>query len=72
MADFTSFHGLRYNCDKVQLADVLAPPYDVIKGAMRDDLMARDPHNVVHIELAAPYGTDATEVTSGLKRRFLR
>jgi uncharacterized protein (DUF1015 family) len=61
MADFTTFHGLRYNCDQVQLADVLAPPYDVIKGAMRDELMARDPHNVVHIELAAPYGTDATE-----------
>lgn len=61
MADFTSFHGLRYNCEQVQLADVLAPPYDVIKGAMRDELMARDPHNVVHIELAAPYGTDATD-----------
>ncbi|MDF2441747.1 MAG: hypothetical protein JWN98_2731 [Abditibacteriota bacterium] len=60
MAEFVSFRGLRYNCDKVKLSDVLAPPYDVIKGAMRDDLLARNPHNIVQVELAAPYGEDAT------------
>ena len=60
MAEFVSFRGLRYNGDKVKLSDVLAPPYDVIKGAMRDELLARNPHNIVQVELAAPYGEDAT------------
>ena len=56
MAEFTPFHGLRYNTEKVELSDVLAPPYDVIKGTMRDELVARSPYNVVEIEL--PVGED--------------
>jgi uncharacterized protein (DUF1015 family) len=60
MADFRTFHGLRYNPDKVPLADVVAPPYDVIKGAMRDELIARNPYNIVQVELAARYGEDAS------------
>jgi uncharacterized protein (DUF1015 family) len=56
MAEFTPFHGLRYNTEKVVLDDVLAPPYDVIKGSMRDELLARSPYNVVEVEL--PVGDD--------------
>jgi uncharacterized protein (DUF1015 family) len=33
---------------------VVAPPYDVISPAERDELAARDPHNVVHLTLAEP------------------
>lgn len=51
MAEFTTFHGLRYNLDQLNLGDMLAPPYDVIKGSMRDELVARSPYNVVEIEL---------------------
>lgn len=61
MAEFSPFAGLRYNCDKVNLADVLCPPYDVIKGAARDALIARSPFNIVRVELAAPYGQDASD-----------
>ncbi len=61
MAEFVPFAGLRYNCDKVKLADVLCPPYDVIKGAARDELIARSPFNIVRVELAAPYGRDAED-----------
>jgi uncharacterized protein (DUF1015 family) len=60
MAEFSPFPGLRYNSDKVSLADVLCPPYDVIKGGARDALIAKSPHNIVRVELAAPYGTDAS------------
>src|SRR5438093_624302 len=60
MAEFLPFHGLRYDCSKVNLADVLCPPYDVIKDAARDALLARSPHNIVAVELAARYGEDAT------------
>lgn len=60
MAEFLPFRGLRYNSEKVNLSDVLCPPYDVIKGAARDELLKRSPHNIVAVELAARYGEDAT------------
>ena len=58
MAEFTPFHGLRYNLEKVELSDVLAPPYDVIKGAMRDELVARSEYNVVEVELPVGEGDE--------------
>ncbi|BCM92452.1 hypothetical protein IAD21_04332 [Abditibacteriota bacterium] len=61
MAQFTSFRGLRYDCNRVQLSKVLCPPYDVIKGTARDELLAQDPHNIVAVELATRYGEQATE-----------
>jgi len=60
MAQFTSFRGLRYNPTRVELSKVLCPPYDVIKGAARDELLAQDAHNIVAVELAARYGEQAT------------
>ena len=64
MAEFLPFQGLRYNHRKVQLSNVLAPPYDVVKGNMRDELVARSPYNVIEIELPegegdAKYGNAA-------------
>jgi len=60
MAQFTSFRGLRYNTERVELSKVLCPPYDVIKGAARDALILQDAHNIVAVELAARYGEQAT------------
>ncbi len=57
MAQFTPFAGLRYNTEKVALAAAIAPPYDVIKGKMRDELIARSEYNVVRVEL--PEGSKA-------------
>jgi uncharacterized protein (DUF1015 family) len=45
------FPGIRYERDGADLARVLAPPYDVITPSLRDELYARDPHNVVRVEL---------------------
>jgi uncharacterized protein (DUF1015 family) len=45
------FRALRYDPRTVELADVLAPPYDVIDAAERADLEAREPHNVVRLTL---------------------
>jgi len=36
---------------------VLAPPYDIISSVQRQELLARDPHNVVRIELPADLGS---------------
>jgi uncharacterized protein (DUF1015 family) len=45
------FRAARYDASTVDLAAVLAPPYDVIDDAERDALEARDPHNVVRLTL---------------------
>ena len=59
MADFQPFAGLRYDPARVNLSHVICPPYDVIKGHRRDDLLKRDKHNFVAVELAARYGENA-------------
>lgn len=45
------FRALRYDPDRVSLAAVLAPPYDVIDDRQHAELEARDPHNVVRLTL---------------------
>ena len=49
MARIRPFKALRY--DVPDLAAVVAPPYDVISDEQRAELLARDPHNVVHLTL---------------------
>ncbi len=52
VADVQPLKALRYDLGRVpSLADVTAPPYDVIDAAQRADLVARSPHNVVEIDL---------------------
>jgi uncharacterized protein (DUF1015 family) len=57
MALFQPFSGIRYDPDRVDLADVLAPPYDVIDDEGRARLEARSPYNAVYVEL----GRDGAE-----------
>jgi uncharacterized protein (DUF1015 family) len=45
------FRALRYDPARVDVATVLAPPYDVIDGAERDALARRAAHNVVRLTL---------------------
>jgi uncharacterized protein (DUF1015 family) len=52
---FAAFRGERY-ADPDSLAQRLAPPYDVISPSQRAELVARDPYNVVNIDL--PVATD--------------
>jgi uncharacterized protein (DUF1015 family) len=52
MADVQPLRALHYDLAKVgSLADVAAPPYDVIDPAQRAALAARSPYNVVRIDL---------------------
>jgi uncharacterized protein (DUF1015 family) len=47
------FRALHYDTTKVgSMASVVAPPYDVISPARRDELYGRSPHNVVRIDLS--------------------
>lgn len=51
MPRFEPFPGIRYDLARVDLGRVIAPPYDVIDAAQRAELVARDPHNAVRIDL---------------------
>lgn len=51
MPRFEPFAGVRYDRDRFRLADVTAPPYDVLSASDRAALCARSDHNVVCIDL---------------------
>ena len=54
MPEIRPFRGLRFEPDSVgDLANVVSPPYDVISPVQQRALMARDPHNVVRLDLPA-------------------
>jgi hypothetical protein len=78
MAEIVPFAGLRYDTDRLgDAARVLAPPYDVIGEAERSELEARDPHNVVRVELPrgdgdARYGAAANLLRAWLAEGVLR
>jgi uncharacterized protein (DUF1015 family) len=67
---FTPFRGERY-ADPTSLERRLAPPYDVISPAQRAELVARDPYNVVHVDLPeATDGGDPYEEAARLLSRW--
>lgn len=55
MPDIRAFRALRYDPDVAgDLAQLVAPPYDVIGPQLRETLLARHPRNAVRLDL--PYG----------------
>jgi uncharacterized protein (DUF1015 family) len=66
MADVEPLRALHYDLERTGgLADVLAPPYDVIDAERRAELEARSPYNVVRIDLPVgedPYDTAARQL----------
>jgi uncharacterized protein (DUF1015 family) len=63
VADVRPLSAVHYNRSAVpSLGDVVAPPYDVIDAARREQLVARSPFNVVELDLPeAPGGGDRYE-----------
>jgi len=51
MAVVKPFRALRYADSAGALETLVAPPYDVLSPEGRDELRARNPHNVVHLTL---------------------
>lgn len=51
MARFEPFPAIRYDPSRVELAQVVAPPYDVLSESDRAQLAARDPYNIVRIDV---------------------
>jgi uncharacterized protein (DUF1015 family) len=63
VAEVSPIRGVHYDLGKVgSLADVVAPPYDVIDDALRAELAGRSPYNVVELDLPRdPEGGDPYE-----------
>jgi uncharacterized protein (DUF1015 family) len=72
MADLQPLRSLRYEPAAVgSLADVIAPPYDVIDDAMRAELASRSPYNVVHVDLPPSYDEAAATMRDWRSRGVL-
>jgi len=56
VAEVKPFRAVRYGEGAGPLDTLVAPPYDVISPAEREQLAARNPHNVVHLTLPAEEG----------------
>ncbi|QDS93145.1 hypothetical protein FF011L_19000 [Roseimaritima multifibrata] len=73
MPEIQAFHGIRYNLGHVgSLADVVAPPYDVIDPKLQSALYEKHPANVVRIILNRDEPGDAGDVRYERAGRFLK
>ncbi len=73
MVHTAPLRGLRYNATRVNLSEVLAPPYDVIKPQERD-VMARHPYNMVRLILNPdpdPYASAAAHLKAWQEQGIL-
>ena len=71
MADVRPIRALHYDPSQVDLADMTAPPYDVIDAAARAALVERSSHNVVELDLPrTDDGSDAYEHAAELLERW--
>src|SRR4051794_287903 len=57
--DVRPFRALRFDPERVRLADVVTPPYDVIDAGQRARFLARSPFSVAHLILPEPGSEDA-------------
>jgi len=66
---FLPFRALRYSTPhRKRLGDLIAPPYDVISDELRRRLTARDPHNIVHLDL--PVADDGETAPAAAARQL--
>jgi uncharacterized protein (DUF1015 family) len=68
MTDVRPLRGVRFNPDVVHLGGVLAPPYDVIDEAQREELYGRDLRNIVRID----FGHELAGDRPGASDRYTR
>jgi uncharacterized protein (DUF1015 family) len=66
MADVQPLRALHYDLSAVSsLADVTAPPYDVIDADQRRSLLKRSPYNIVAVDLPQAWGEEQPEEIAG-------
>jgi uncharacterized protein (DUF1015 family) len=60
MAEVLPLNAVHYDPERVEIGDVVAPPYDVIDAAGREKLVERSSHNVVELDL--PQTDDGSDI----------
>jgi uncharacterized protein (DUF1015 family) len=72
VAEVSPIRALHYDLGRMgSLAEVVAPPYDVIDDEQRAELVGRNPHNVVELDLPRnPDGGDPYEHAAELLARW--
>jgi uncharacterized protein (DUF1015 family) len=60
VTDVAPFRALRYDPARVDLARVLAPPYDVIAPGERERYWTRDPHSAIRLDLTRDVADEAS------------
>ena len=50
MSRIRPFRALRYDTGRVDLSQVIAPPYDVVAPGERATYFDRDPHNAIRLD----------------------
>ncbi len=71
MPTLRAFRALRFDAATTDLSAVLAPPYDIIGPGLRQELLARDAHNIVRVDLPADLG-EAGDADYGAAARTLQ
>jgi len=74
MPEIIPFRGFRYNQSKVDIHDVVAPPYDVIPPEQQERLYDRSPYNVVRLILgreADRYASSAATLKQWISEAIL-
>lgn len=61
MAKIVPMKGLRYNSSKVDVNEVVTPPYDVIDAKGQEDFYGKNPYNVIRLELGKVFPDDNDE-----------
>ncbi len=62
MVEVVPFKGLLYNESKAgSLAELIAPPYDVIRPNMQEELYSKNPYNVVRLILGKQFPDDSED-----------
>ncbi len=72
---FEAFAGHRYDEEIAPLAEVIAPPYDVVDEIERQMLAARSPYNAIQVELPVPdeeHGLDRYQHAAALLSEWER
>ncbi len=73
MAIVLPFCGIRYNTDQAgDMAQLVAPPYDVVDDEKRDSLVSRNYYNIFSLELSKPdfSGTHKIDKYTCAKKKF--
>ncbi|HEY6098157.1 MAG TPA: DUF1015 family protein, partial [Anaeromyxobacter sp.] len=65
MAEIVPFRAIRYDQTRGRaLGHLLAPEYDLVSQAQRDELLRLSPHNIIHVTLGEERPGDGPATTN--------